>query len=56
MVSLELTVNDDSKYCMSLYISVMSVNEMATQSIWQHHYPECCGGTGALWDKLTNKT
>jgi hypothetical protein len=30
----------------------MSVNKRATQNVWQHHFPEPCGGKGLLWDKL----
>jgi hypothetical protein len=33
----------------------MSVNEMAMQTVWQHHFPEPCGGGGALWDKLAHR-
>jgi hypothetical protein len=29
----------------------MSVNEMATQNVWQHHFPEPCGERVVLWDK-----
>ncbi len=33
----------------------MSVNETATQNVWQHHFPEPGGGGGWLWDKLANR-
>jgi hypothetical protein len=34
----------------------MSVNEMATQNVWQHHFLEPCGGgRGALRGKLANR-
>jgi hypothetical protein len=34
---------------MSSDFSSMSVNEMVMQKVWQHHFPEPCGGGGLLW-------
>jgi hypothetical protein len=47
LVLQEPSGNDDSEY-----FSRMSVNQMAMQSIQQHHFPEPWGRGGGLWDKL----
>jgi hypothetical protein len=28
----------------------MSANQMATQNVWQHHFPQPCGGMAELWE------
>ncbi len=33
----------------------MSVNKAAMQNVWQHHFPEPCGGRGALRDILAHR-
>jgi hypothetical protein len=45
MVSLEPSGNKDSEYD-SENCSSLPVNETETQNVWQHHFPEPCGGGG----------